>query len=727
MAKTVNRPLEIAERSRPRPQMPPALAAMPLLRWEVVLFAALVAVAAAMRFWDLGSRAYHHDESLHAVYSWYLYVGRGYEHNPMMHGPFQFIVNTLVFTLFTASDYTGRILYALFGSALVGTAFFLRPYLGRAGALCVAGLLAFSPTMLYFSRFARNDILIALWTLGLVFCMWRYMDERRTGYLYGFAALLALSFSTQENTYLHVIILGLFLGIVSLAQVLATWRRVGFDGLARIHKRFGLRRLSPPATLLLLLLTLTLPVWAAGISILQKPLGIVLASDASSGGPIGLPDGRGNAVALVAVGLGLVVGAYAGTLWHRRRWLICAGIYWAIFVTLFSTVFTYPTGVATGVWQSLGYWLAQQDVARGGQPWYYYFVLLPIYEFLPLVFALAGMVYYWFKGDAFSWFLTFWIIMAFALYAWAAEKMPWISVHLALPLVLMAGKLLGDVLERIPWRRAASSGAAWLLVLLPLAVVALGSIVAIRQWAPDANVVLRNAAPYVALAVLLYLGYRIAERTGLKLTGQVVVIGLAGILAVFSVRAAVQVSYKNGDVPVEMLVYTQTSPDVPKLVQDIERVAWATGEGRDMRITVDGADGFVWPWAWYLRDYKNVAYTDIAPNAGPLGRVVLANASNESKMQPYMDGYRRGQRYSLRWWFPEDYRGLTLERLWGEFANRDKFLDLWRYWMFRDLKSKLGSADAIAYFAKDVPGLALAPFDMPSERVLAPGLTSASP
>ncbi|MEK7682324.1 MAG: flippase activity-associated protein Agl23, partial [Chloroflexota bacterium] len=430
MAKTVNRPLEIAERARqPRTAGPPAPlpAAMPLLRWELVLYVALLAVAAGMRFWDLGSRAYHHDESLHAVYSWYLYVGRGYEHNPMMHGPFQFISNTLIFTLFTASDYTGRILYALFGAALVGMAFFLRPYLGRAGALCAAGLLALSPTLLYFSRFARNDILVAVWTLGLVICMWRYMDERRTGYLYGFAAILALSFSTQENTYLHAVMLGLFLGIVSLAQLLATWRRVGVGGLVRIHKRFGLRRLSPPATLLVLLVTLTLPLWAAGVSVLQKPLGLVLAGDAFNVGPIGLPNGRGVAVALVATGLALVLGAYAGTLWHRRRWFICAGIFWAIFVTLFSTMFTYPTGVATGVWQSLGYWLVQQDVARGGQPWYYYFVLLPIYEFLPFLFALAGMVYYWFKGDAFSWFLTFWIIVAFALYAWAAEKMPWIS------------------------------------------------------------------------------------------------------------------------------------------------------------------------------------------------------------------------------------------------------------------------------------------------------------
>ena len=33
---------------------------------EIAAYAALLIVAAGMRFWDLGSRAIHHDESLHA-------------------------------------------------------------------------------------------------------------------------------------------------------------------------------------------------------------------------------------------------------------------------------------------------------------------------------------------------------------------------------------------------------------------------------------------------------------------------------------------------------------------------------------------------------------------------------------------------------------------------------------------------------------------------------------
>ncbi|MGC4191414.1 MAG: hypothetical protein QM589_09660, partial [Thermomicrobiales bacterium] len=40
------------------------------LTLETCLWLVLVVGAAVSRFWDLGYRALHHDESLHAYYSW---------------------------------------------------------------------------------------------------------------------------------------------------------------------------------------------------------------------------------------------------------------------------------------------------------------------------------------------------------------------------------------------------------------------------------------------------------------------------------------------------------------------------------------------------------------------------------------------------------------------------------------------------------------------------------
>src|ERR1043166_6966280 len=53
---------------------------------EYLPFLALMLLGLVLRFWDLGAKALHHDESLHAFYSWRLFDGEGYVHDPMMHG-----------------------------------------------------------------------------------------------------------------------------------------------------------------------------------------------------------------------------------------------------------------------------------------------------------------------------------------------------------------------------------------------------------------------------------------------------------------------------------------------------------------------------------------------------------------------------------------------------------------------------------------------------------------
>src|SRR5215210_9068547 len=119
-----------------RPSSPPQLTAGPatdtlqalVLRCGVypALFVGLVLAGFVLRIHRLGERAIHHDESLHALYSWYLYVGRGYVQDPMMHGPWQFHFAALIYFLFGDSDFTARLGNVLFGTALIAAPFFLR-------------------------------------------------------------------------------------------------------------------------------------------------------------------------------------------------------------------------------------------------------------------------------------------------------------------------------------------------------------------------------------------------------------------------------------------------------------------------------------------------------------------------------------------------------------------------------------------------------------------------
>src|SRR3990172_4382071 len=206
--------------------------------WEIALFAALISLALGLRLWDLGARAVHHDESLHMFYAWEIFMGRGYEHVPFMHGPLQFFGSALMFRLFGDNDFTARLLYALAGSALVAGPYFLRSYLGRFGALFAAFLLAISPSLVYFSRFARGDIYEIAWALGLAICTWRYLSERKQVFLYGIPLFLVLGFLTLEVTFILAAILMVYLEYrlvidlidqiresreLSMAETIAAW------------------------------------------------------------------------------------------------------------------------------------------------------------------------------------------------------------------------------------------------------------------------------------------------------------------------------------------------------------------------------------------------------------------------------------------------------------------------------------------------------------------------
>jgi len=712
--RTPKGPVEEAPAGAPQAEPPPAPKALPggvappaPARWEAPAYLLLLALALAMRLWDLGSRALHHDESLHALYSWYLAVGRGYQHDPMMHGPFQFHANALLYFLFGASDFTARLLYALFGTALVSLPWLLRRHLGREGAFATAVLLAFSPTLLYYSRFARNDILMAVWTLGLAGALWRYLDEGRERWLYLTALLLALAFATKETAYFHFLAFAGFLALLALPDLWA-WL-------------WGRRRLalfSWAGNLLLLYAALGLPQWAGALALLQGPLGLTLANTDPSRGPVGLPlEPAGMRVAWGTIGLLLALSLLVGLRWRARLWLRLAGTFWGVWALLYTTAFTRPFGLFTGLWQGLGYWYAQHGVQRGGQPWYYYGVLLSVYEFLPLLVGVPSAVYFALRGNRFQRFLAWWLFSVLLLYTWAGEKMPWLGVNLALPLCLLAGHTLGLWVRQVRWRRAVEARAwlAWgavpLFFLLLVRAVFLpgppeGVQAFLGTWALLTGVL---GLPVLALWWAGPSGHRWAF-LGL---------GVAGFLFLFTVRAGWLASYRNGDVPVEMLVYTQTSPDLARLARQVEDLAFRSGRGRDLRIVVDATDGFSWPWAWYLRDFRRVAYpcysTDPGcsrPSTPPEADVVFVNARNLDWARRVLgDAFVEGPRYPHRWWFPEPYRGLTLRRAWEGLRDRGAWRRALDYWLYRrfgvhaDPVQSLGSVDGVVFYRKGlVPG-----------------------
>ena len=200
----------------------PAWAPMRLERAHVAL-GGIFLLALVMRLVQLGEKPLHHDESIHAWFAWRLFSGDGYEYDPTYHGPVQFYLYTLAYFLFGVSDTAVRVAPALVGSAMTLLPWFLRAQLGRVAALTACALLAISPSYLYFSRFAREDIFVATITLGLVVLVFRFLRRPQRWQPAAILGLLAASFATKETTYITVFVAGtFFLGAIVLESVRST-------------------------------------------------------------------------------------------------------------------------------------------------------------------------------------------------------------------------------------------------------------------------------------------------------------------------------------------------------------------------------------------------------------------------------------------------------------------------------------------------------------------------
>jgi len=244
---------------------------------------------------------------------------------------------------------------------------------------------------------------------------------RRTVLLLAIIIPLCLVFLViEEETRVHLprednsitatpIILAWVLGGIALVGIIYLKRR----GLFKELERF------PEFDVLMLMGSLILP-WVTAVFIVSAhgnpqdfiDIGNSLAPFLRNNIPVGEVN-PGQEIEMVGrVFLGflawvpmITVAIVAGLAWDWRRWLVSSLIFHALFVFFYTTIFTNIEGLATGMIYSLQYWLEQQEVQRGSQPQYYYLlVIMPFYEFLPVIGGglamTAGMVMFWRKNRA---------------------------------------------------------------------------------------------------------------------------------------------------------------------------------------------------------------------------------------------------------------------------------------------------------------------------------------
>ncbi|WP_049996898.1 flippase activity-associated protein Agl23 [Halococcus sediminicola] len=171
-----------------------------------VAVVAIAVLALGVRLVALGARVAHQDEARVAYWA-YRYMESGvYWYRPIVHGPFLTIVDSHVFALLGASDFSMRLVVAVVGGLLPLAALLFADRLRDSETVALALVLAANPVLLYYSRFYRNDLLLAGFMLVAFGFLVRAYDRGRPLHLYLGVAFFVLAFTTKENALVYPVI-----------------------------------------------------------------------------------------------------------------------------------------------------------------------------------------------------------------------------------------------------------------------------------------------------------------------------------------------------------------------------------------------------------------------------------------------------------------------------------------------------------------------------------------
>lgn len=520
----------------------------------------------AARFWSVGEKPFHHDESMFAERAYLLRTTGDYNYEPMLHGPFLEDVSAVIFLLLGDSDATARLWSAVAGTLLLLAVWRLRDRLGNLAACLAVVFLAVSPTLLFYSRFNRNDVPFTLAALVFVLCMVRFLQQTRL--LYWFLSLLAVAWMIciKETYMIFLFTAATFPVGVAMVEVIAvrpsslreTTQRLA-DHRRDFWRRFGL---------------VTLAGLAAGLFVIVTLFTTLFHHPSHADGPIealrywaGQHDeqriyGEFHYYIPILIiyeflFLALVIWGVGRTL-HRALWLRgWVGWGWAIWsvallVVLWPYTFSRDFAAFTHMTRGWHLWLAIEVFALGAA-------------------ACAVLTIERRRLEA---FFLWWTLVSFLAYSYAGEKVPWISVHIVLPMIVTAAIFAQEIARSACGEIAAAS----------------------QQTQVNLMTVLRPLATYARSS------FRRALLSAFFAAGFVATIAVA-----------LRLNFVNNANPAERHVYTHTTADYKAMVGEVYDVV-ARADGRPIDrfpLTIEGSS--LWPAQWYFRRWRMMRQGPILP------------------------------------------------------------------------------------------------------------------
>ncbi len=633
-------------------------------KYEWYIFWIIALAGIIIRWHALDVRPFHHDESLHATYGRYYYddpVNGYYKYSAMLHGPFLYNVYSLVYNILGVTDLATRAPMALIGSLLIFAPLLFGKFLHRWSILALCATISLSPTLGYWSRFAREEMYILasmfLMLYGAVLCK----SSLRSFFI---ITGLTLQFCIKENAYVTVaILLGYLIfefgfNALVLGEMNSLARKM-VDNLKKFRWHF-LFSLAVGALIYCYF-------YSAGFRYRQGILDGIYRESLSYWfehhnmerikGPFlfhfymyawyELP--------FILIFLFQIFHFYKRASWNYR----IAGIAtWSI--ALFAAVIGFGRPVTESPFFQL-FKLKDNLDALG------LFVLITH----PLILT----IYHLNKKEQMLAFWGYFFTATFFTYSYLGEKVPWLATYPYVFGIIYLTLYFQEFLYKNPLKDYKSISWGTTLTYLGALAGSLGVIFMIQEaglvgiLSKDRTLITRSTQFFVFLGIgLLAIGF--AEKKFKDLGNYNLAYMLFAVVALFNLRLSIITNHTRAGQPSEYICQVHTTYEFQNIVNKIkDEINFPL---RGYKLKVLGIEDSVWPITWYLRNMPEYQFD------APLDQRSNYDYILQNYVEPPVNvppGFKVMQITLRGWWVP-DFTKMNLKNFLNYAINHTPWSDV---------------------------------------------------
>jgi uncharacterized protein (TIGR03663 family) len=419
----------------------------------------ITAIAIFLRVYWIDLKPLHHDEGVNGYFLVTLFREGVYKYDPgNYHGPTLYFIALAFTKIFGLETFAIRYSVAIFGVGIVILAFALHRYIGRVGALSAALFLALSPGMVFVSRYFIHEMLFVFFTFAMVIAIMYFIEKPAAGI--GANVLMALIllvclmpipiflprlFGVMEGAGGAAIRSGSFLleaVIVFFVMLwLSRWRE-GRPIYLLLAAASGALIFATKETAFISLGTMAI----AGVCIwLYRALFVDRAKlEFTWPEPVELT--VGTFIRSFGTSADAMLAAAASALLFIYIWML-----------FFSSFFDFSTKVdgipyaVEGVQRSLKayyFWTQTGRKEHADNGFFAYFKWMGLIEGpIFLLGAFGSLVAFWKAQHRFAMFTALWAWGLMAAYTLIPYKTPWLALSFVLPMCIVAGYAINDLVS----------------------------------------------------------------------------------------------------------------------------------------------------------------------------------------------------------------------------------------------------------------------------------------